>query len=133
VQHLLRAGGLARALALGLSLVVAASALFGGRAYVWCAPMAEARDHCCCPHGHDTHDAWRVDCCDDRQTPSLPSVERGATATADIPPAALVLVLALELAFLDPGPDGDERAYALRAARAGPRERVHALHSVYLI
>jgi len=105
----------------------------GGRAYVWCAPMAEARAHCCCPDAPSAHDAISVECCDDRITPSLPSTERGQASSLAIPPAALVAVLALELLFAREVPPEAWRQRAIGAARAGPSERVHARASVYLI
>jgi hypothetical protein len=119
--------------ALAMGLAVALAVLGGGRAYVWCAPMAEARAHCCCPHAAAAHDAIRVDCCDDRVTPSLPSTERGQASTLAIAPPALVAVLALDLLFGREAASDASHEHAIRAARAGPRERLHARASVYLI
>ena len=120
-------------MALAMGLAVALTALAGGRAYVWCAPMAEARAHCCCPSAPAAHDAIGADCCDDRLTPSLPSTERAQASTLAIAPPGLIAVLALELMFArEVAPDA-WRQRDIRAARAGPRQRVHARASVYLI
>ena len=116
-----------------LGLTLAVTSVLGGRGYVWCAPMAEARAHCCCPHRPAEHDAIRVDCCDDRTAPSLPSAERTASAAPFIAPSLRVAVLSLEEAFGCDALHDVTPGYALRTARAGPDQRVHASASVYLI
>jgi hypothetical protein len=120
-----------RALGCALALAVATSAFLGGRAYLWCAPMAEARARCCCPPRSADHDALRIECCDERVAPSLPSGVRAALDTPTIAPAPAVAVAAISEIG---GALVRRPACAIGPlARAGPGERVHAILSVYLI
>jgi len=106
----------------------ALTSILGGRAYVFCAPMGEARAHCCCPSDEEPGPALRVHCCDDHVTPSLPSAEhdpRGAPAALVLAPVAQIGAPALRaVARHSPG----RRSIG---ARAGPR--LHTLHSVFLL
>lgn len=122
-----------RWLAAALGFVLVSCAVLGGRAYVWCAPMGRALAHCCCAPAPTDHAALRTSCCDSRVSPSLPSADAGGMATPPVLPP---------LAFTLPVPDTTERRWPrargtglppVHAARAGPRLRLHARHSVYRI
>lgn len=124
----------------GLAAVVTAVAMltlgvFGGMTYLWCAPMQEARLHCCCPEeeGDATQEMVRRECCEARVVANLP-----AGAAADPSPTPLVAPPALDLTWLAaldvllPADDG----VAVRGrerARAGPRLRLHRRYSVDLV
>lgn len=124
--------GVRRGIAAIAAIALAAAACAQGWSYVWCAPMQEARLSCCCPTSHD-RDAIRSACCDDRSVPALASAElSGPTSSADAAPLALVLPLS---ALFGPPPVARELATRplLAEARAGPAQRVHARHSVFLL
>lgn len=119
-------------MAAALTLVVGATS---GLAYLWCAPMQEARSHCCCPaptREEAAHDRVEMQCCELRHTATLASGTLDPHVTHVAPPA-LVAVLPLADAFRAPILVPTSRREARREARAGPRTRPHALHSVYLI
>jgi hypothetical protein len=128
-----RQSAIRRAGALGIAIAIALSAVIGGRAYVFCAPMAEARAHCCCPHRPVAHETIGIECCDDRVTPTLPSLERASLDAPAIPPAPVVAVLALDVLFARAAPVATIRERGVASARDGPGPRLHARASVYLI
>ncbi len=128
-----------------VALATAASALalgaVGGRSYLWCEPMHEARLHCCCPLPDEDladQDLLSTACCEPRTVADLP-YGTDALAQAPIipaPPPALPLVAMGEL----PEPDEGWLAAPSRRiglpsqpARAGPGSRLHARCSVYLL
>jgi hypothetical protein len=123
----------ARLLASVLAASLAGAAITAGWSFVFCAPMAEARMHCCCPTPSRTADTIARACCDERSVPALP----GAETAADGPPetVAAPLLAVLPLSSLLGGLPGDEARLGatLREARAGPAERLHRANSVFLL
>lgn len=122
-----------------LAVIVAVATLFvgasSGLGYLWCAPMQQARAHCCCPapsREEAAHDRIGVQCCELRELGTLAS---GVTHAPDraVFDSPLVAILPLEDVFRAPVLVSTVRRSDPRAARAGPRLRPHALHSVYLI
>jgi len=84
---------------------------------------------CCCPELDGDRDVLRAPCCESRSNTSP-----DATRAADAPRvglAAAVIVAVLEqravLSEASQHPDHDTWA------RAGPRDRLHARHSIYLL
>ena len=92
---------------LGAVAVLAAfvSASFAsGRAYVWCSMMDEVVPTCCCAGDDDDQasssstpegPAVRLDCCQQRAEPGLPSIRLGAPV-ADIAPPQRAFVAAAQ-------------------------------------
>lgn len=124
-----------RALAGALAIVLAAAAGTAGWSYVWCAPMSEARVHCCCPspsaRSQGSEDVVSRECCDDRSVPSLPTVDAiDAAPKLVAAPLAGLLPLWAWLGALD---EGSGEVAPETSARAGPDQRTHASVSVYLI
>jgi len=130
-------------LALGLVAVFTATSLFAlgsvsGLSYLWCAPMGEARLHCCCPEDEDAraHATVRPLCCESRELAELPS------ARLD-PSVDLVLASGPEIPALLVSPpriEAETRVLALAPAarpvvraRGSPGRRVHSDCSVYLL
>ena len=122
-----------------LASIAAVATLFVGASsgldYLWCAPMAQARTHCCCPapsREEAAHDRIGVQCCEVRHIGTLAS---GVTHAPDrtVFDAPLVAIVPLEDVFRAPLLVSAIRRDERREARAGPRLRPHALHSVYLI
>jgi hypothetical protein len=132
-------------LRLMIAALTAASVLalgaVGGRAYLWCGPMEEARLHCCCPVDEDLEDVARIAraCCEPRRLGVLPD-------GADPRVAALDLVIAPPVStspsWAPPALEEPPLALAVvgRAPREirppprdGPGARVHARCSVYLL
>jgi hypothetical protein len=113
----------------------------GGRAYLWCAPMGEARLHCCCPApDEDLEDAPLVSraCCEPRTVGELLDATDARIAALDLvgaPPPSLPRIVGAPLlepeldARLAPQPPRRAR----HPARAGPGRRLHAQVSVYLL
>lgn len=105
-----------------------------GLGYVWCAPMGEARLHCCCPvdEAADTTDLIGRHCCEGRELAELPAGLADPSSDASVLPAAPLVVVWLPV---QPGPDRPRVATTLPTARArgGPGSRVHRDCSVYLI
>jgi len=128
-----------------VALATAASALalgaVGGRSYLWCEPMHEARLHCCCPLPDEDladQDLVSVACCEPRTVADLPSGTdaRAQAPVVPAPPPALPVVAMLEPPALDEGwLTAPSRRIALpsQPARAGPGRRLHARCSVYLL
>lgn len=117
--------------AVALAIVLAGSAILGGRRYVWCAPMAEARERCCCPHEPSEYDTVRIECCEDRVAPSLPSAEQSDPVMPPVASPLRTAVIAIALFYRGFVPRPVRSSAPL--ARGGPGERVHAIASVYLI
>lgn len=122
-----------------IAAIAAMATLFVGASsgldYLWCAPMQQARTHCCCPapsHEEAAHDRIGVQCCETRHLGTLAS---GVTQAPDraVLGAPLVAILPLEDVFRAPVLVSALDRSEPREARAGPRLRPHALHSVYLI
>lgn len=108
-----------------------------GWVWLWCEPMAEARLHCCCPEDPDADETASVarPCCEPRVGEGLPVLttdeRRDASPTLVLAPAPAHGWLAPSVEFLprasiSAAPRGS-------SARAGPRVRLHALVSVYLV
>lgn len=122
-----------------LATIVAVATLFVGASsgldYLWCAPMEQARAHCCCPaptREEAAHDRIGVQCC---EVKALGTLASGVTHTRDrvVFDSPLVAILPLAQVFDAPVFVSAIRRAEPREARAGPRQRPHALHSVYLI
>lgn len=114
----------------------------GGRAYLWCAPMAEARMHCCCPApDEDLEDAPLVSraCCEPRTVGELLDGTDVRVAALDVVGAPAPL--APRLVSVPAAVERDASARVATApprrarhpARAGPGRRLHAQVSVYLL
>lgn len=113
----------ARALAaLALAAVLFAMAAVGGTVFVWCAPMAKAMLHTCCPAAHERVDAVEQPCCEGHRIDAMPDFASGFVATPWIAPPPLVAVLALFLLYAVRGarPESPRRRRTW-PARAGPR------------
>ena len=122
-----------------LATVVAVATLFvgasSGLSYLWCAPMQQARAHCCCPAPsaeEAAHDRVGIQCCERRDIGTLASGVTHVSSHAVVP-TPLVAILPLEDVFRAPVLASTVGRSDRREARAGPRQRPHALHSVYLI
>jgi hypothetical protein len=130
---------------LTIAALTAASVLalgaVGGRAYLWCAPMEQARLHCCCPVDEDLEDVARIAraCCEPRALGELPDGTGPRVAGVDLvlaPPtepraswtAPALAELRLTLAVVPPRP-----REIRPPPRDGPGARVHARCSVYLL
>lgn len=124
-----------RALSGALALVLAAAAATAGWSFVWCAPMSEARVHCCCPspsvRAQAGHDVVSSDCCDERSVPPLASVDALDGAPRLV--AAPLLGLLPLWAWLGALGEATGEVSPETSARAGPGLRTHASVSVYLI
>ncbi|GAB4203513.1 MAG: hypothetical protein OHK0013_17660 [Sandaracinaceae bacterium] len=130
---------------LSIAVITAASALalgaVGGRAYLWCAPMEEARLHCCCPVDEDLEDVARIarTCCEPRAIGDLLDGTDPRIASLGLviaPPATEPvrwsprLEVEPSLALAVPA----RRPREIRPPpRDGPGERLHARCSVYLL
>ncbi|MDQ3034448.1 MAG: hypothetical protein M3Y87_18715 [Myxococcota bacterium] len=122
----------ARVLAGLLATALAGAAVTAGWSFVVCAPMAEARMHCCCPPASRATDVIARTCCEDRSVPSLPGVDtHESTPKTFAAPLLAVLPLALLLGGFEAS--AAEQAPRGVEARAGPGERLHATHSVFLL
>lgn len=121
-QALLRAG-----VAVATAALLLTSALFGGRVYLWCAPMRQAMERCCCeipPDPAVVADAGRQElrrsCCEARSLDVLPEASAGA-ATPDVPPPAVLVELATLAPLVVPPRREAPRAWAPpRASRKDP-------------
>jgi len=91
--------GWIRPLVLVLSLAFLASAALGGTVFVWCAPMARAMLHACCPSTAPHEAVIASPCCEGHQIAALPDGTTGTTVDVWIPPAPLVAVIALALLY----------------------------------
>lgn len=122
------------------ALVTAAATLalasVAGLGFLWCAPMEEARLHCCCPAGDaEERDVLERHCCERREAADMPSARLAAAFDLGAhPPAPLPAVVLLE-----PRPI-TQHTPALRSgprpisrARGSPERRLHAVCSVYLL
>jgi hypothetical protein len=121
----------ARVVASLIAMALGGSAITAGWSFVLCAPMARAQMHCCCPAPSRAADVISRACCEDVSVPSVPSVE-----THDSTPKtyAAQLLAVLPLALWLGGLERDStRGDAYAEARAGPDERLHAAHSVFLL
>ena len=110
----------------------------GGLSYLWCAPMGEARLHCCCPEDEDarSHETVRRLCCETREMAELPAARIDHGADLAVPTAPMVAVLPVVPQLRAP----ERRALALTPAprpvvrvRGSPVRRVHSDCSVYLL
>ncbi len=112
-----------------LAVAYLAAAVLGGTVFVWCAPMAAAMLHACCPAEARHAPAVAPPCCEGHRVVALPDFAAGDFPDAGVPPAPLVAVLALALLYavtrLAP-----RRGLRLRAhpARAGPRVPLFLQH-----
>ncbi len=123
------------AVAVAASIAVVFTLGSSGLGYLWCAPMQEARSHCCCPAPSPeeaAHDRIGVQCCELRHMGTLAS---GVTHGVDHAVIASPLLAILPLADLFRAPVLAPSVLPghAREARAGPGRRPHAIHSVYLI
>lgn len=120
-----------RALTPLLAAGVVFAAATGGSSFLWCEAMGEALSECCCPHAPSAHATIARTCCESRSVPSLPGVDstESAPRTFAAPLAAIVSASLLIESFAA----ADIAAPIRLEARAGPRERLHATHSVYLL
>lgn len=129
---------LRRAVTLTLSLIVFALSLTNGAHYVWCAPMARALVHPCCPavHTPEQHGTPSVEplCCEARQLASLPSVLLDHSPGPFVPPPvviALALVALVLLSRLAPRAPPSLRSRRTHA-RAGPPIALYLHHCALL-
>lgn len=81
------------------ALAVLASTLLGGAVYVWCAPMARAMLHACCPSDHASEGAIEQPCCEAHRVDAMPSFAAGYVPTPWVAPPPLVAVIALALLY----------------------------------
>lgn len=128
--------GLRPAVALAVALTTLVLSASSGLGYVWCAPMQQARTHCCCPTPtaeERATDRFQVSCCERRELGAMPSGTSGALAHHVIVAAPCTGVVSLEVAFAAPTLAIDAPRTSEHEARAGPGQRTHARHSVYLI
>ena len=124
-----------RSLAAIAAVAVLVAGASSGLDYLWCAPMQQARTHCCCPAPtpeEAAHDSIGVQCCELRHVGTLAS---GVTSSVDhaVIASPLIAVLPLADVFRAPVLVPELRRTEPREARAGPGRRRHAVHSVYLI
>lgn len=111
----------------GLVVAVASTAL---PSYLWCASSGEAHLTCCCPEVARDASFVRAPCCEERTTLS-PDGAQARDAAARVVVAASGPVVAL-IDAPAPAPEARaERRVAL--ARDGPRDRLHARNSIYLL
>ena len=127
----LRARLLIRTLAGACGLFVAVGACAAIPSYLWCTSSEQMHLTCCCPELDGDRDALRAPCCESRSNTS-PDATRAPDAAPRIGlAAATVIVAVLEwravLSEASQHPDRDT------LARAGPRDRLHARHSIYLL
>lgn len=119
----------ARLAALVLAVAYLASAVLGGTVFVWCAPMAAAMLHACCPAEARHGPVVEQPCCEGHRVAALPDLSAGAAPDAWIAPAPLVAVLALAILYAVSGiaarPPQRLRAHP---ARAGPRVPLFLRH-----
>lgn len=113
-----------------------ALASVAGLGFLWCAPMAEARLHCCCPPDEvEEGDVVERLCCERRETADMPSGRLANAPELIAHPAAPLPVVVT----FDPRPNvtaSIPRRPARRPmsrARGSPATRVHAACSVYLL
>ena len=118
-----------RLAALALALAFLASAVFGGTLFVWCAPMAAAMLHACCPPAAHHEPVLEQPCCEGHRVAALPDFSGGALPDLVVPPAPLVALLALAILYAVAGlsarPPTRLRAHP---ARAGPRVPLYLRH-----
>ncbi len=120
-------------MALVLALAFLVSAVFGGTVFVWCAPMAAAMLHACCPPQAHTERAFEQPCCEGHRVAALPDFSAAELPSPFIPPAPLLAVLALAILFAVAAMF-DRPPPRLRAhpARAGPRLPIYLRHRTLL-
>ena len=128
---------------LALVAILTATSIFalgtvGGLSYLWCAPMGEARLHCCCPEDEDarSHETVRRLCCETREMAELPSarIDHGAELAVPTAPALAVLPVLSQVRE----PVGRALAFGpaprpVVRVRGSPGRRVHSDCSVYLL
>lgn len=118
-----------RLAALVLAVAYLASAALGGTVFVWCAPMAAAMLHACCPAEARHGPVVEQPCCEGHRVAALPDFASGDLPDAWVPPPALVAVLALAIlyavAWVSARPPQRLRAHP---ARAGPRVPLFLRH-----
>jgi len=123
-----------RTVAAVVAALVVVSAALGGASYLWCVPMARAQAHCCC---HPTPRQREVplvttECCESHRNSMLPVASSVAAAPIGLP-AVVALVVPLPRPIVRGALTVGAASRTLREARAGPSERRHAIHSVFLI
>lgn len=104
------------AIAAATAALLLTSALFGGSVYLWCAPMRQAMERCCCEIPPDPavvvdpgQQELRRSCCEARSLDVLPEASGGEPAP-DVPPPAVLVELAILAPLVAP-----PRREALRA------------------
>lgn len=115
------------AIAAATAALLLTSALFGGRVYLWCAPMRQAMERCCCEIPPDPaavadpgQQELRRSCCEARSLDVLPEASAGAAAH-DVPPPAVLVELATLAPLAEPPRREALRAWAPpRASRKDP-------------
>lgn len=98
------------------ALAVLLSTTLGGAVFVWCAPMARAMLHACCPPEHATERTFEQPCCEAHRVDAMPSFAAGYVPVPWIAPPPLVAVIALALLY----GVTSLRAPARRVVRAHP-------------
>lgn len=119
-----------RLLAAAFGVVLAFGAGSATARFLWCAPMEQARLACCCPVEHE-RETWRAPCCEAQERFSHEAVQAEDNSPRIVAAAPAPLVALLEM--VDREPSAHARADHSLHARAGPSERLHAIHSIYLI
>src|SRR5262245_58495956 len=118
---------------LGPLLVAAlsASAVFGGRAVLWCPWMQQAVSACCCHEEGTRRDGpaiTQAPCCETRVAPSAQAASADVRERMLRAPLAADFVPALAQAFDAKLPVAALSFARERPARAGPGVPLHALH-----
>lgn len=127
-----------RALAAALALAVFAVSLVGGARFVWCAPMARAMAHSCCPSTHAAGErpapAVEPQCCEARRLASLPLTTFDLAPDLAVPPPLAVGLVVFALVLLTAlAPRAPPRVRPrLARARAGPRAPLYLRHCALL-
>ncbi len=111
-------------------LAVLVPAAVGGLSFVWCAPMARALLHTCCPASAQDHGAvLEAPCCEGQRVATLASFRLDAPPAPWVPPPMLVALIALAVLYaagaVAPGIPWRRRA---TRARAGPSPPLFLLH-----
>lgn len=125
-----RSKRLTRLFAAAFAVVLASSAGSAALRLLWCPGMQEARIACCCPEVDHERDVLRAPCCEAQAT-----FAHDAVHAQDGTPRVLAASAAPLVAQLDAraGEPLVQRARHELRARAGPSERLHARHSIYLV
>lgn len=125
------------------ALAVLALGLHSGLGYTYCVMMERAQPSCCCPKTEAPDDDTPLlesACCEARLYAELPAVALEASALATLLDGAALapepVRLAIAPALRAPRYAQLERAIEpppQRPPRAGPSQRLHRVHSVFLL